>query len=149
MARSLIFALALAGVIALTVPVHAAGAPASALPAAGQEEAFDAQRMMETPNIAVPIVRQGRLRNYVYVTVRITAAPGSDAIAMRDKGHFLRDALLRAVHRQDLAAPERDDQLNVALANEVFARVAREVLGANAVGSVQSMYLTSLRRAPR
>lgn len=116
--------------------------------AADEPPAANASRHLETPNLVTPIVRQGQLRNYVYVTVRVVTPEGVDAQALREKGHFLRDALLRATHDQDLADPTRDDQLNQARATAVFTQVAKSVLGEASVQEVQLLFITSLRRAP-
>jgi hypothetical protein len=128
----------------LASAAYAAGGGSSAEPAD-----IDAARQVEVPNLVVPVVRNGQLRNYIYVTIRMHTQSGADVQAMREKGHFLRDALLRASHKIDLADPARDDQLNLPLAKETFARVAREVLGAQLVGEVELLFITSLRRSGR
>jgi hypothetical protein len=92
--------------------------------------------MMEAAYIAVPVVREGRLVNYLFVTLRIDIANGVDLWRTRERAHFLRDSLVRAAHRTDLVDPARDDQLNRPAALAVFRAAAQEALGARAVRAI-------------
>ena len=49
--------------------------------------------------IALPIVLDHRLINYVFVQVRINLSPSADAPRLREKEPWFRDALVRAAHR--------------------------------------------------
>jgi hypothetical protein len=49
--------------------------------------------------VALPIVLNGRLINYVFVQVRINLTPSADAPKIREKEPWFRDALVRAGHR--------------------------------------------------
>lgn len=133
-------ALALAFVLLVSSPV--------AVWAAGAEKKEEAEsaRAVDVLNLVVPVVREGRLVNYVFINARIQLAPGTDVWRARDKGHFLRDALLKAVHRQSIADSVRDDAVNPAATQSLIAAVARQVLGANAVRSVEILSVSSLRQ---
>jgi hypothetical protein len=133
-------ALAVAGGLGL-----AATAPAQAAGAEKKEEAESA-RATDVLNLVVPVVRQGRLVNYVFINARIQLAGGVDVWKARDKGAFLRDALLKAVHRQSIAHPERDDSVDPAAAQALIARVARQTLGQDAVRSVEILSVSSLKQ---
>lgn len=141
--KHLFFALMIAMALgAAPGPAVAAGGP----PANPEEAAVDTGHTVEVPNLVIPVVRRGQLANYIYATVRIRTPANVDATGLREKGHFLRDAMLRASHRADLADPTRDDQLNLRLAIETFSRVAKEQLGAASVADVQLVFITPLRR---
>lgn len=118
---------------------------AAAQPSA--QEAAEASRSMDAAYIAVPVVRDGVLVNYLFVTMRIDISPQVDLWRTRERAHFLRDALVRAAHRTSLADPRRDDQLNTPLATQVFAAAAREALGPNAVRTLTIQSAYSSRRA--
>ena len=49
--------------------------------------------------VALPIVLDNRLINYVFVQVRINLSPSADAPKLREKEPWFRDALVRAAHR--------------------------------------------------
>ena len=125
----------------------AASAPAPAV-FANEEKSGGAEnaRAMDVLNLVAPVVRNGRLVNYLFINARIQLAPGVDVWRTREKGHFLRDALVRAVHKQSIAAADRDDQINPAATQALISTVARQTLGANAVRSVEVLNVSSLRQ---
>ena len=137
MVRALAFVLLLA---------FAAPAPAALAAEAKASAEGESARAMDVLNLVTPVVRDGRLVNYVFINARIQLAPGVDLWRTREKGHFLRDALLRAVHRRSVISPERDDQVDTAAAQALIAAVARQTLGANAVRSVEILSVSSLRQ---
>ncbi|MBL8552400.1 MAG: hypothetical protein JNJ73_20590 [Hyphomonadaceae bacterium] len=123
---------AVAAAILATTLISGQGV-ARAQPAA---EAADTARTMDMTFIAVPVVRHGRLINYLFVSMRVEVANGVDLWRTRERAHFLRDALVRAAHQNDLADAARDDQLDRPRAMAVFRAAAAEALGARAVGGL-------------
>ncbi|MGE0828989.1 MAG: hypothetical protein AB7O04_06515 [Hyphomonadaceae bacterium] len=109
------------------------------------QESADSARSMDAPYIAVPVVREGRLVNYLFVSVRIDIANGVDLWRTRERAHFLRDALVRAAHRTALADPARDDRLNQPAAIAAFRAAAQEALGQRAVRGVSIQAVQSSR----
>ena len=111
-------------------------------PAAKSEEktegegALSSGRSMDAPYLAVPVVRNGQLVNYLFVSIRIEIAQGVDLWRTREKAHFLRDALVRASHANDLVDPNDSNALNEARALEVYRAAAIQALGENAVGPI-------------
>ncbi len=101
------------------------------------EPAAEAEsRTMDAPYIAAPILRNGVLSNYLFVSVRVDIAPGVDLWRTRERAHYLRDAMVRAAHRTQLADPNNPNALNTALAVQVFRAAAIEALGERAVRGV-------------
>ena len=137
----MIRALALALLLAMAVPQPATAAAAEKAAVEGESA-----RAMDVLNLVTPVVRDGRLVNYLFINARIQLAPGVDVWRTREKGHFLRDALLKAVHRRSIAAADRDDQLDPVAAQTLIGAVARQTLGANAVRSVEILSVSSLRQ---
>lgn len=93
-------------------------------------------RSMDAPYLAVPVVRDSVLVNYLFVSIRIEIAPGVDLWRTRERAHFLRDALVRASHANDLADPSNSNGLNEARAIEVYRAAAIQALGERAVGPI-------------
>jgi hypothetical protein len=93
-------------------------------------------RSMDAPYLAVPVVREGVLVNYLFVSIRIEIANGVDLWQTREQAHFLRDALVRASHANDLADPADSNALNEARAIEVYRAAAIQALGERAVGPI-------------
>ncbi len=133
-------ALALALLLTLAAPAPAALAEAK------KAEEGESARAMDVLNLVVPVVREGRLVNYLFLNARIQLGPGVDLWGTREKGHFLRDALIKAVHKRSLAAADRDDAIDTAATQALISAVARQTLGANAVRSVEILSVSSLRQ---
>ncbi|MEZ6021918.1 MAG: hypothetical protein R3C16_00500 [Hyphomonadaceae bacterium] len=101
----------------------------------GEEPAASA-RSMDAPYLAVPVVRDGQLVNYLFVSIRIEISPNVDLWRTREQAHFLRDALVRASHSNDLADPVNSNLLNESRAIEVYRAAAIHALGERAIAGV-------------
>lgn len=101
-----------------------------------EEGAQTSARSMDAPYLAVPVVRNGNLVNYLFVSIRIEIAQGVDLWRTRERAHFLRDALVRASHSNDLVDPNDSNALNQTRALEVYRAAAIQALGENAVGPI-------------
>ncbi|MGE0595546.1 MAG: hypothetical protein AB7P07_04240 [Hyphomonadaceae bacterium] len=126
MIAAMIASTLMAGLAAASPPAKAKGGDAAA----------GSARTMDAPYLAVPVVRDGQLVNYLFVSVRFEIAQGVDLWRTRERAHFLRDALVRASHANDLASADSPDTLNQARAIEVFRTAAARVLGERAVSGV-------------
>lgn len=73
----------------------AAGAAAASEPAKKESGG----QYVDLSPVALPIVLDNRLINYVFVQVRINLSPSADAPKIREKEPWFRDALVRAGHR--------------------------------------------------
>jgi len=100
------------------------------------DEPAASSRSMDAPYLAVPVVRDGELVNYLFVSVRVEIAQGVDLWRTRERAQFLRDALVRASHANDLAAANDDNALNEPLAIQVYRTAANQALGERAVSGV-------------
>jgi hypothetical protein len=115
---------------------NASGPAAKAKEKGETEEAQTSARSMDAPYLAVPVIREGQLVNYLFVSIRIEIAQGVDLWRTRERAHFLRDALVRASHGADLADPHDNNALNEARAIEVYRAAAIQALGERAVGPI-------------
>lgn len=106
--------------------------------AKGEEAGEDqtSSRSMDAPYLAVPVIRDGQLVNYLFVSIRIEIQNGVDLWRTREQAHFLRDALVRASHNADLASAADNNALNEARALEVYRAAAIQALGERAVGPI-------------
>ncbi|MGE3302253.1 MAG: hypothetical protein AB7M12_03995 [Hyphomonadaceae bacterium] len=139
--RHRLFALAL-----LALGPALAGAPALAA-SAKEEKETGGERVIVAPNVVTPVIRDGKLVNYLFVTVQVDLADGANSLKLRDRAHFLRDSLLRATHRVSLASPDRNDTLNTQAALPVLKAAAEEALGAANIKKVSITGVDSLRRS--
>lgn len=137
MKRALIMALMASTLLAglANSRAFASGAPAPKESAEGAPAAASS-RGMDAPYLAVPVIRDGRLANYLFVSIRIEISERVDLWATREKAHFLRDALVRVSHSADLADPNDANALDEARAIAAYRAVAIETLGERAVGPI-------------
>jgi hypothetical protein len=68
-------------------------------------ESIGQLKYVDVGPVALPVVQQGKLRNYVFVTVRLHLKPDVDAETWRDKEPYFRDALVRVGHRTPFVVP--------------------------------------------
>jgi len=127
-----------AAMLASTLLAGLANASGGGEKAKAKEEEGEqlSSRSMDAPYLAVPVVRDGQLVNYLFVSIRIEIAAGVDLWQTRERAHFLRDALVRASHGNDLADPEDNNALNEARAIQVYRAAAVQALGAERVSGV-------------
>jgi hypothetical protein len=86
--------------------------------------------------VALPIVVNQVLVNYVFVYVRINLKSGADVIKLRDKEPMFRDALVRAGHRTPFVVPGDWQRIDEAKLDAALAREAALITGPGAVASV-------------
>ena len=83
--------IALAPLMILSSTAHASGDKNASTKDVGQ--------YVEMQPMAIPIIIEGKLVNYVFVYVRLNLTTSADVAKLRQKEPFFRDALVRAAHR--------------------------------------------------
>lgn len=141
MKRAIIMALMastlLAGLATSNASASGGGHGAEKAKGEGEGEAAGATtRSMDVPYLAVPVLRDGLLVNYLFVSARVEVSNAVDLWRTRENAHFLRDAMVRASHSADLSSPADPNTLNNARAIEVYRAAAISALGQQAVGGV-------------
>lgn len=131
-AAAMVASTLLAGLAVSTAGAEAAKSKAGE----GGESAELSSRSMDAPYLAVPVVRDGQLVNYLFVSIRIEIAQGVDLWGTRERAHFLRDALVRASHASDLSRPDDPNALDEARALQAYRAAAVQALGERAVGQI-------------
>lgn len=98
---------------------------------------------------AIPVVKDGRLVNYVFVKVRVNLTAKADPNAFRAKTPFVIDALVKTAHRQSLIDPKDPTRVDEKVLNALVAREAARVAGPGVVASGQVMSQVSQGRVLR
>lgn len=125
--------------LALCVAVWPAQAADKKPPAAAAAETI------EFSNLPLPVIRDGRLENYLFTTIGVELSPGADADALRRRAHIVRDAFLRTAHERTVAIADDPFSLDPAAAVAVLGPVAVSGFGAKAVKELKIVNWTSLR----
>ncbi|HEY9233651.1 MULTISPECIES: hypothetical protein [Phenylobacterium] len=121
-------------------------AAAYAAPALAAEEklAAIAQYVDVTP-VAVPILADGRIVNYVFVVMRVQLMPGVDPARWRAKEPYFRDALARLCNRISFTSPKDYVSVDAPRLAAAFYREAAAI-GGRSVKAVTLMSQTPKQR---
>jgi hypothetical protein len=116
--------------IALTLSLLAA-------PALGEEKKKEegSQNISISP-VALPIVVDGKLVNYVFVTIRLDLAPLTNSLKLREKEPYFRDALVRAGHRTPFTLRSDLTKIDEVRLKSVMMQEATAIAGPGVVRAV-------------
>ena len=120
-------------------------------PAAAEEKGPNKQvgQYVDLQPVALPIVVDGQLVNYVFVSVRLNLASGVDTSRWRAKEPFFRDALVRAGAETPFNVGKDYDKIDVAKMTASLMKAATVIAGPNVVRSVTVTSQVPTRRSPR
>ncbi len=123
------------------LPVLAAGSEvlASDRPAPGGAS-------ISMPGVGLPVIAGGRLRNYVFVSLRLHLGGSATPESMRPKEAFLRDALVRAGHRTPFLVADDWTRINEAALSASLMRSAAAIAGRGSVVRVEVVSQAPRRR---
>ena len=96
--------------------------------------------------IGFPVIREGRLLNYVFVNMKLHLADGIRPEAVQAKEALIRDAVVRTAHRTPFVLPDKNTELNLAALTAEVLRQANRLMGARAVTRVEVVNQMSRRR---
>jgi hypothetical protein len=87
--------------------------------------------------VALPVIADGQLINFVFVTLKLNLTPSANMVALRDREPFFRDALVRTAYRQPFTVPTSYTTIDVpALKSRMMAEATR-IAGPGAIASVE------------
>jgi hypothetical protein len=104
--------------------------------AADDKKPKEVGQYVDLQPVAMPIVVDGRLVNYVFVYVRVNLKAGADVIKVRDKEPMFRDALVRDGHRTPFVLATDWQKVDEAKLIAVMTRDASAITGPGVVASV-------------
>jgi len=96
----------------------------------------DADQAVTLSPVALPIIVDGRLANYIFVTVKVLLTRSADATALRDKEPYFRDALVRAGHRTPFVLRYDYNRIDEAKLDAVMLHETAAITGPNVVRAV-------------
>lgn len=116
-------------ILAATLTLAAGGALAG-------EKPKEVGQYVDLQPVALPIVVDGQLVNYVFVYVRVNLKTGADVTKIRDKEPAFRDALVRNGHRTPFVVPGDWQKINEPKLIAAMTRDAAAITGPDIVSSV-------------
>ena len=103
----------------------------AAAPAQAAEESSAQTIQMES--VALPVIVNGQLLNYVFVSIRLELMPKADGSAVRAKEQFFRDDLVRTGHRTPFTRFDDYTKIDEAKVRAEIMRAAPGIVGAGVV----------------
>jgi hypothetical protein len=110
------------------------------------EKPKEAGQYVDLQPVAMPIVVDERLVNYVFVYVRVNLKSGADVTKIRDKEPAFRDALVRDGHRTPFVLANDWSKVDEAKLIAVMTRDAAAITGPGVVASVTVTSQTPQKR---
>lgn len=130
------------------IAASAALLPAAALATAATagDQAPAAGASLSIAGVGLPIISGGRLRNYVFVSLRLHLGGSATPESLRPKEAFLRDALVRAGHRTPFTVPDDWTRIDTAALSASLLRSAATICGRGSVTRVEIVSQAPRRR---
>lgn len=97
----------------------------------------EAGQFVDLAPVAMPIVVDNHLINYVFVYVRINLAPAANLAAMRDKEPYFRDALVKLGHRTPFTLPSDYTRLDETRLKASLYQAAAAIAGPGMISNIQ------------
>jgi hypothetical protein len=128
----------------------AASLAAPAIAAAATARAGDKQApaagSLGIAGVGLPIISDGRIRNYVFVSLRLHLGESATPESMRPKEAYLRDALVRAGHRTPFVVDGDWTRIDTAAMSASLMRSAVSIAGRGAVTRIEVVSQAPRRR---
>lgn len=122
----------------------AAGAARAAAP---KEKKDPVGQYVDISPVALPVVVDDRLINYVFTHCRLNLKASADATKLRAKEPYFRDALVRAAHRTPFTNPKDYTRLDEARLKAVVLAEATRIAGAPVITGVTITAQTPKQRS--
>ena len=107
----------------------------------------DPGQVVDLQPVGMPIVVNGELVNYVFVTVRLLLTPTADVLRWRAKEPYFRDALVRSGHETPFVLPSDYDKVDTAKLCATLLRQGQAITGPGVVRGVVVLTQTPSHRA--
>lgn len=112
----------------------------------GEEEKNQVGQYVDLQPVAAPIVVDGQLVNYIFVSVRLNLTAAADTSRWRAKEPYFRDALVRAAHETPFTLAGNYEKIDAPRLTASLMRAANAIAGPNVVRSVVVTSQVSSRR---
>jgi len=96
--------------------------------------------------VGLPVIADGRVRNYVFVSLRLHLGAGKTPEQMRAKEPWFRDALIKAGHRTPFVIANDWTRLDEAALSASLLRACNAIAGRGAVTRVEIVSQAPRRR---
>lgn len=135
-------------ITAASAALAGAVATAAAAPAVASSSKTPAEApALSLPGLGLPVIADGRVRNYVFVSLKLYIGAGKTLEQMRLKEAFFRDALVKAAHRTPFTVPGDWTRLDEGRLSAALMAAANGISGRGSVSRVEILNQAPRRRA--
>lgn len=96
--------------------------------------------------VGLPIIVGGRVRNYIFVVLKLHLGEGHALDAVKAKEPYLRDALVRVGHRTPFVLADDWNQVDAQALSASLIRSADTLIGKGAIARVEIVSQAARRR---
>jgi hypothetical protein len=132
--------------LAVLVAALTIGASPGRAAAEGDKKPVQSDPSVPLATVALPLVVDGQIANYIFVSVKLQLTPRADSTALRDKEPYFRDALVRAAHRTPFVKAGDYNHLDEAKLKAAMLREAVAIAGPGKIASVSVLSQTAQHR---
>lgn len=111
----------------------------------GKEKGKDPGQYVDLQPVGLPVVLDGRLINYVFVSIRIQLTPQANVSKLRSLEPYFRDALVKLGHHTPFTSATSYSTLDMPRLKAAFDREAAGIAGPGAVKSIDVVAETPQR----
>jgi len=115
-------------------------------PALAGGDAPAAAAVVNLQGVGLPVIAGGRVRNYVFVSIRLHLSGSAVMEAVRAKDAHFRDALVKAAHRTPFTVADNWSQLDAAALSRSLMAAAARIAGQGKVTRVEVLHQAPRRR---
>lgn len=112
--------------------------------AAGEDK--PAAAVVNLQGVGLPVIAGGRVRNYVFVSIRLHLSGSATMETVRAKDAHFRDALVKAAHRTPFTLANDWSQLDAAALSRSLMAAAARIAGQGKVARVEVLHQAPRRR---
>jgi hypothetical protein len=129
---------------AIAAVLAIAATPATGADPIPKAEEAEATNYVTVSPVALPIIVDDQVVNYVFVRIRIELRRGADSVPIREKEPYFRDALVRAAHRTPFTVAGEYTIVDEARLRSAMLREARRIVNDRDVIGVRIIDQTPL-----
>jgi hypothetical protein len=115
----------------------AAAVPPVAQAKEDEKKAAANTQYVDVSPVALPVIVNGVVRNYVFISARINLTPSANSGKLREKEPYFRDAMVRAAHRSPFNKPGDLNHMDEVKLAASLLRDASLICGPGAVQDIK------------
>jgi hypothetical protein len=115
-------------------------------PALASGDDKPAAAVVNLQGVGLPVIAGGRVRNYVFISIRLHLSGSATMETVRAKDAHFRDALVKAAHRTPFTLANDWSQLDAAALSRSLMAAATRIAGQGKIARVEVLHQAPRRR---